>query len=112
MTTDTTATKKPTKAQLERDAKARNENNREANNKLRFFIRTMTQGEWLAICRALDLSRDSIADDENLVLLAAAWAKDKRDRGAGNMGELLELTDRQLGERHGFQYPPEDAGGA
>lgn len=118
MTTDTDATpstpktKAPrqTKAQLEaeerRQAKARNETNERARLELRKLLRTVTQGDWLKICRALDLTREQIADDENLTLLAAAWVKDTRANGASDWDVLLELTDRQLLEFHGYALAP------
>jgi hypothetical protein len=102
-----------TKAQLaaeeaERARKARTENNDRARHDLKFLIRSITQGEWLSICRQLDLTRDQIGEDENLMLLAAAWVKEKRKHGTASFDVLLELTDRGLLEFHGYQLAPED----
>lgn len=101
--------KPKTKAQVAEEARAREarvENNRKARAELLKLLRTITQGEWLTICRALDLTRDQIGDDENLTLLAAAWVKDKRKHGSSSFEVLLELTDRGLLEFHGYQLPP------
>lgn len=118
MTTATKTTKtaaaKPatkTKAQLEADRReraARDEHNAKARHKLKFLIRSITQGEWLSICRQLDMSRAAIAGDDNLTLLAAAWVAEKRKHGTSSFDVLLELTDDGLADFHGFQLPPRD----
>lgn len=111
MPTPTKTKTKPTKAQLaeaERARAARIEHNNKARRELLKLLRTITQGDWLAICRALDLTRDQISDDENLTLLAAAWVKDKRKHGASSWDVLLEMTDADLLEFHGYQLEPRD----
>lgn len=109
-TTPTTRTRKPTKAQQAkteqaaqaRAAQARAEQNAKARHGLRFLIRSITQGEWLAICRGLDMTRAGIADDDSLTMLAAAYVKDKRENGVSSWEVLLEMTDLDLMRFHGF----------
>lgn len=110
-TTITTKPKPKTKAQLAEEQRAREarlEHNRKARRELLKLIRSITQGDWLAICRALDLSRETISDDENLMLLAAAYVKEKREKGAASWDVLLELTDADLLTFHGYQLAPAD----
>lgn len=63
---------------------------------------TVTQREWLLITLRLDRTRQQIAEDGSLRLLALAWVKDKRDHGGASWDTLLEMTDRDLVEAHGF----------
>lgn len=83
-------------------------NNEQAQKWLRLFGRTMTQGDWLTITRLLDMSREDIGEDQNLVLLAFAYVKEKRAHGEASIDILLELTDRQLLAAHGFAHDPDD----
>lgn len=102
----------PTEEELAEAKRRREAHNVETNNRLKFFGRTVNQGEWLRICRLLDYSREQISEDQNLTLLALAWVKDKRERGGGDvdvLDHLLTFTDEQLLEFHGFEVDPADA---
>lgn len=70
---------------------------------------TVTQREWLLITIRLDRTREQIAADGGLRLLALAWVREKRDHGGADWDTLLDMTDDQLVERHGFPTEePED----
>lgn len=110
-TTAQTKAKTKTKAQLEterRDREARAEHNKGKRRELKALIRETTQGEWLAVCRGLSLTREQVQGDEDLLLLAMAWVRDKRKHGSASWDVLLELTDRGVLEFHGFQLAPID----
>lgn len=106
MPTTTTAKSSARTTEEDRDKARRDEQNRKARAELTKLLRSTTQGEWLTVCRYLDLSRDQIADDDNLTLLAMAYVADKRKHGASSFDVLLELTDRGLLEFHGFAPAP------
>lgn len=111
MTTDTTKPARKTKAQLateRREREARAEHNKGKRRELRALIRSTTQGEWIAVCRGLSMTRETITNDEDLLLLAMAWVRDKRKHGSASWDVLLELTDRGVLEFHGFELGPVD----
>lgn len=87
------------------DAEQVDEHNARARNKLTLFALTVTQGEWLQVCRLLDMSRAQIGADEGITLLALAFVKHKR-AGHGSMELLLELTDAELAQVHDMLPPP------
>lgn len=70
------------------------------------FSETITQREWLLVQRALEASRDQIADDEGLTLLALAWIRNKREHGGASWDRLLDMTDADLRAEHGFPERP------
>jgi hypothetical protein len=76
--------------------------NDEANERLNELARTTTQREWLLITTALDRNRQQIGADDGLTLLAMAWVKEKREHGGASWDRLLDLTDQQLADLHGF----------
>jgi len=67
---------------------------------------TVTQREWLLITMRLDRTREQIAADGSLRLLALAWVREKRDHGGADWDRLLDMTDEDLVKAHGF--PTED----
>lgn len=73
---------------------------------------TVTQREWLLVCNQLDRNRAQIAADGGLRLLALAWVRQKREHGGASWERLLDLTDTELLELHGFQIenPAAEAG--
>lgn len=85
------------RVQAEYDAKVK-----DATADLEALEETVTQREWLLITIRLDRTREQIANDGSLRLLALAWVKGKREHGGANWDALLEMTDRDLVERHGF----------
>lgn len=113
MTTDTTPTTPTTPPENRADVAARIYSPEElqaidkaqierAQHDLKFFARTLTQGDWLDITRRLDMSRAAIGEDNNLTLLALAYVKEKRAHGSASIDVLLQMTDADLLEAHGF----------
>lgn len=78
------------------------EHNAGIRQRLQIFTKSVNQGEWLQITRLLDLTRAEIGEDGALSLLALAWVKEKRSRGAASIDVLLEKTDDELSIYHGF----------
>lgn len=72
------------------------------------FEATVTQREWLIVCRKLEADRAQINREGSLRLLALGWIKEKRDHGGASWDALLEMTDRQILALHGFPEPPAD----
>lgn len=101
-TTDTTTTPEPSA-----DEKRREAHNAQARKGIRVLIRSVTQGEWLTVCRGLDMTRTQINDDQDLLLLAAGYVREKREHGAASWDVLLGMTDRELLALHGFDVAPE-----
>lgn len=87
------------KARLEekakREAEARDERIRED---LAALEATVTQREWLLICRRLEVSRQQIDEDYGLRVLALAWVRQKRAHGGAEWDKLLDMTDEQLAD--------------
>lgn len=63
---------------------------------------SVTQREWLNITGKLDRTRDQIASDSNLSLLALAWVKELHEHGGASWDRFLDMTDEQLAEYHGL----------
>lgn len=80
----------------------------EATEDLEALERTVTQREWLLIRQRLNASREEIAKEGGLRLLALAWIREKRDHGGASWDRLLEMTDEELVALHGF--PTEEPG--
>jgi hypothetical protein len=80
--------------------------NDEANKRLNKLAGETTQREWLLITTALDRTRQQIGADNGLTMLAMAWVHEKRAHGGASWDRLLDMTDDQLAELHG--YPPGD----
>lgn len=57
---------------------------------------SITQREWLLICRRLEVTRQQIAADLSLRLLALAWVRQQRTHGGAEWDKLLGLTDEQI----------------
>ena len=102
-----------TSAQVKKTAKAADavklsprelweQRNEEANERLQAIAASVTQREWLIITRTLDRNRQQIGSDTGLTLLAMGWVKEKREHGGASWDRLLDLTDEQLEELHGF----------
>ncbi len=68
--------------------------------------RTVTQRDWLQITQVLDHPRQRVIEDGGLRLLALAWVKEKNAHGGASWDVLLDMTDEQILELHGF--PTED----
>lgn len=87
------------KARLEekaqREAEARDERIRED---LAALEATVTQREWLLICRRLDVTRQRIDEDYGVRVLALAWVRQKRTHGGAEWDKLLDMTDEQLAD--------------
>lgn len=102
----TTASKTPSRRKTptaaERFAARLEAINEQAEENLVKLVESVTQGEWLAIRRALDLSRAEIGAERSLTLLALGYVKEKRDHGAASWDVLLEMTDDDLARLHGF----------
>lgn len=62
----------------------------------------VTQREWLNITKVLDRTRQEIGGDPGLTMLALGWVKEKRDHGGASWERLLDMTDTQLEDLHGF----------
>lgn len=85
----------------------------EATAALEDLERTVTQREWLLIRQRLNASREEIAKEGGLRLLALAWIREKREHGGASWDRLLEMTDEELVSLHGFptsEEPGETAG--
>lgn len=81
----------------------------QATEDLEALEETVTQREWLLITIRLDRTREQIAQDGSLRLLALAWVREKRDHGGADWDTLLNMTDRDLVKAHGFpDEEPED----
>lgn len=63
---------------------------------------TVTQREWLLITTRLERSRQQIGADSGLTLLALGWVKEKRAHGGASWDRLLDMTDEQLAQLHGY----------
>lgn len=74
----------------------------EAQERLSELAESCTQRDWLNITHKLDRSRPQIGADSGLTMLALAWVKEKREHGGASWDRLLDLTDQQLNELHGF----------
>lgn len=75
---------------------------REATARLEAIQRNVTQREWLNITQVLDRTRVEIIEDGGLRLLALGWVKEKHAHGGASWDVLLDMTDDQLLELHGF----------
>ena len=98
-----------------RQVEAYRERVKEASDGLDELQETVTQREWLLITAKLDRPRQAIVEDGGLRLLALAWVKEKREHGGASWDRLLDMTDTDLVEVHGFPaedpppgYNPED----
>lgn len=69
---------------------------RDASEALDTLEATITQREWLLITTRLDRSREQIAKDGALRLLALGWVREKREHGGASWDRLLEMTDDEL----------------
>lgn len=58
--------------------------------------RSITQREWLNICKRLDVTRQQIDQDYGLRVLAFAWVQQKREHGGAEWERLLSCTDEEL----------------
>lgn len=74
----------------------------EAQAALEDLERSVTQREWLLITIRLDRTREQIAQDGGLRLLALTWVKEKREHGGADWDRLLDMTDDDLAEAHGL----------
>lgn len=74
----------------------------EATADLADLERTVTQREWLLIRQRLNASREEIANEGGLRLLALGWIREKREHGGASWDRLLEMTDEELVRLHGF----------
>lgn len=79
-----------------------------ANERLQQLARSVTQREWLLITAALDRTRNEIGADTGLTLLAMGWVREKRDHGGASWDRLLDFTDEQLQQLHGYPDGDED----
>lgn len=75
---------------------------RQAQAQLQAIADECTQREWLQITKALDCTRQQIADDSGLTCLAMLWAREKHAHGGASWDRLLDLTDQQLEAELGF----------
>lgn len=100
---ETEARRKDLEARQVEAYKARVE---EATKGLDDLQETVTQREWLLVTARLDRPRQAIVEDGGLRLLALAWVKEKREHGGASWDRLLDMTDTELVELHGF--PAED----
>jgi hypothetical protein len=57
---------------------------------------TITQREWLLICRALEASKDDILERSELLMPAIAWVHLKRAHGGADWDKVLDLTDLEV----------------
>lgn len=97
-------TKSEAAAQAEFEARVQ-----EASDNLTALEETVTQREWLLVTAALDRTRDQIAQDGSLRMLALAWVREKHDHGGASWDALLDMTDRDLVRLHGFpEETPEE----
>jgi hypothetical protein len=78
------------------------DHNDDAQNVLTRLTKSITQGEWLAFSRKIDIPRREIEADQNLILLAMAYFGDKRTHGTSSLDVLLDFTDEDLLAFHGF----------
>jgi hypothetical protein len=69
--------------------------------------RSVTQREWIIVMGKLAATREQINRDGSLRLLALAWVNEKREHGGASWDRLLDMTDEELLEAHGFSI--EDA---
>ncbi len=72
------------------------------SNDLSELEATVTQREWLLVCNKLDRNREQIHKDGSLRLLALAFVRQKREHGGANWDRLLDCTDAELLELHGY----------
>lgn len=82
-------------AKAEREAEERDERIRQYLAELEA---TVTQREWLLICRRLEVTRQKIDEDYGVRVLALAWIRQKRDHGGAEWDKLLDMTDEQLAD--------------
>lgn len=82
----------------------------EATAALADLERTVTQREWLLIRQRLNASREEIAKEGGLRLLALAWIREKREHGGASWDRLLEMTDEDLVALHGFPTEEPEGG--
>ena len=84
-----------------------------AEEGLALVQRTVTQRDWLNITQVLNHTRKEVLEDGGLRLLALAWVKEKAAHGGASWDVLLDMTDEDLLELHGFpthdDSPDEDA---
>ena len=80
----------------------------ERRGELDTFEATVTQREWLIVYRKLEVDRQAINRDGSLRLLALGWIREKREHGGASWDRLLEMTDREILDLHGFPHPPAD----
>jgi hypothetical protein len=80
----------------------------EATEDLANLERSVTQREWLLIRQRLNASREEIAKEGGLRLLALAWIREKREHGGASWDRLLEMTDEDLVRLHGFPVGEDD----
>jgi uncharacterized protein (DUF2235 family) len=78
------------------------EQSKQAQDAMAELAESVTQREWLIITRKLDQTRPQIGGDSGLTMLALAWVKEKRAHGGADFDRLLDMTDAQLSELHGF----------
>lgn len=97
----TTATRKPTAAE-KRFAARLDSINEKADADLIKLAASVTQGEWLAIRRALDLTRAEISEERSLMLTVLAYVKEKREHGAASWDVILDKTDEEIARLHGY----------
>lgn len=61
------------------------------------LLATVTQREWLLICRALEASKDDVLEQSELLLPALCWINRKRTKGAvADWEQVLDLLDSDL----------------
>lgn len=82
----------------------------EATEDLAALEKTVTQREWLLIRQRLNASREEIAKEGGLRLLALAWVRGKREHGGASWDRLLEMTDEDLVALHGFPTEEPEGG--
>jgi hypothetical protein len=97
-----TSTRKPRPTAADRFNARLEAINETAEGNLIKLVESVTQGEWLAIRRALDLTRAEIGAERTLTLLALGYVKEKREHGAASWDVLLGMTDDDIARLHGF----------
>lgn len=69
---------------------------------------SITQREWLSICRALDAHKDEVLEHDEFLIPAVAWVSIKRRDGRADWDAVLELTDTEAIEAIGLGDEDDD----
>lgn len=76
--------------------------NTRAKNKIQALAKTISQKEWLDICRALDMTRSQIGAEPMLLAAAVLWVIEKREHGAADWSVILDKSDEEIGAALGY----------